>query len=63
MKWFPDRRGLATGIALSAFGMGAAIAPAMIHTIMDYFAMAPDYIGPLLSASTSSTTSTVDFEQ
>ena len=49
MKWFPDRRGLATGIALSAFGVGAAIAPGLIHTVMEYFAVAPDYIGPLAS--------------
>lgn len=50
MKWFPDRRGLATGIALSAFGVGAAIAPAMIHTAMEYFAVTPDFIGPLTSS-------------
>lgn len=50
-EWFPDRRGLATGIALSAFGMGAAIAPAMIHTLMDYFAVAPEFVGPVTGAS------------
>jgi MFS family permease len=48
MKWFPDRRGLATGIALSAFGMGAAVAPAIIQTLMDAFAVAPEYVGPVL---------------
>ena len=47
MKWFPDRRGLATGIALSAFGAGAAVAPAVIHSTVDYFAVAPEFIGPL----------------
>jgi MFS family permease len=47
MKWFPDRRGLATGIALSAFGMGAAVAPALIHAALDFFSDAPEYIGPL----------------
>ncbi|VEU39593.1 unnamed protein product [Pseudo-nitzschia multistriata] len=47
MKWFPDRRGLATGIALSAFGVGAAVAPALIHGAMEFFAVAPDYLGPL----------------
>ena len=49
MEWLPDRRGLATGIALSAFVVGAAIAPAMIHAAIDYFAVAPDFIGPLVS--------------
>jgi MFS family permease len=47
MKWFPDRRGPATGIALSAFGTGAAIAPGMIQKLIDFYAVAPDYIGPL----------------
>jgi MFS family permease len=47
MKWFPDRRGLATGIALSAFGTGAAIAPGIIQRLIDFYAVAPDYIGPL----------------
>ena len=49
MEWLPDRRGLATGIALSAFVVGAAIAPAMIHAAIDYFAVAPNFIGPLVS--------------
>ena len=47
MKWFPDRRGLAAGVALSAFGAGAAIAPSVIQGCIDYYAVAPDYIGPL----------------
>jgi MFS family permease len=47
MKWFPDRRGLATGIALSAFGAGAAIAPTLIHSCLDLYAVAPDFVGPL----------------
>jgi MFS family permease len=47
MKWFPDRRGLATGIALSAFGAGAAIAPTIIHSLIDMFAVAPEFVGPL----------------
>jgi MFS family permease len=33
MKWFPDRRGLATGLALSAFGAGAAIAPSKLYCV------------------------------
>lgn len=45
MKWFPDRRGLATGIALSAFGAGAALAPSIIHALVDYFAAAPEFVG------------------
>ena len=48
MKWFPDRRGLATGIALSAFGAGAAVAPTLIHALVDYFFIAPDFVGDCL---------------
>lgn len=48
MKWFPDRRGLATGIALSAFGAGAALAPSIIHTLVDYFSAAPEFVGECL---------------
>ena len=51
MKWFPDRRGLATGIALSAFGAGAALAPSLIHYLVDSFAVAPLYIGDCLLTS------------
>ncbi|KAL7499289.1 hypothetical protein ACHAWT_006910 [Skeletonema menzelii] len=48
MKWFPDRRGLATGIALSAFGAGAAFAPSLIHALVDHFAVAPEFVGDCL---------------
>jgi len=51
MKWFPDRRGLATGMALSAFGAGAALAPTLIHTLVDSMAVAPEFIGQCLLTS------------
>lgn len=51
MKWFPDRRCLATGLALSALGAGAAIAPAVIQSFIDMYATAPDFIGPLAELS------------
>jgi hypothetical protein len=57
MKWFPDKRGLATGIALSAFGAGAAIAPAFIQSFLDLYAVAPDYIGPLAELSQATVSS------
>eukprot|EP00977_Amphora_coffeiformis_P008442 scaffold1912_cov167-Amphora_coffeaeformis.AAC.41 len=39
--------GLATGLAFSAFGTGAAVAPALIHTVSDMYAIPPEFIGPL----------------
>jgi MFS family permease len=49
MKFFPDRRGLATGLSLSAFGAGAAIAPSIISSALDFFFVAPEFIGSLAS--------------
>jgi len=46
MKWFPDRRGLATGITLSAFGVGATVSPAIIQSLLDFYAVAPEFVGP-----------------
>ncbi len=34
VKWFPDRRGLATGLAVMGFGFGAAIGGPVYHYIM-----------------------------
>jgi hypothetical protein len=45
MRWFPDRRGMATGLALSAFGGGAVLAAPMIQSACNYFAKAPDFLG------------------
>jgi MFS family permease len=45
MKWFPDQRGLATGITLSAFGAGAALAPPLIDAFTSLFFVAPTYLG------------------
>ena len=45
MKWFPDKRGLATGMALSAFGAGAAVAPSLIHGLVELMAVAPEFVG------------------
>lgn len=37
MKWFPDRPGLATGLAIMGFGGGALIASPASNTLMAYF--------------------------
>jgi len=36
---------MATGIALSAFGLGAAAAPPIINFLIEYFYVTPDFIG------------------
>lgn len=37
IKWFPDRRGLATGLAIMGFGGGAMIGAPLAVFLMDYF--------------------------
>ena len=45
-RWFPDKRGLATGLALSAFGAGAALAAPVIQDLCNTFFVAPTFVGP-----------------
>ena len=42
IKWFPDRRGMATGMAIMGFGGGAMIGTPMANDLMKYFATATD---------------------
>jgi MFS family permease len=37
IKWFPDRRGMATGMAIMGFGGGAMIGAPLAVLLMDYF--------------------------
>jgi MFS family permease len=40
IKWFPDRRGMATGMAIMGFGGGAMIGAPMANELMKHFATA-----------------------
>ena len=40
IKWFPDRRGMATGMAIMGFGGGAMIGAPLADMLMNYFAHA-----------------------
>lgn len=42
IKWFPDRRGLATGLAIMGFGGGAMIGSPLASALMKHFATATD---------------------
>ncbi len=44
MKWFPDRRGMATGLAIMGFGGGAMIGRPMADLLMKVFAT-PTQVG------------------
>ncbi len=45
IRWFPDRRGMATGIAIMGFGGGAMLAKPMIEGFLRLYYRAPDYLG------------------
>jgi MFS family permease len=42
IKWFPDRRGLATGLAIMGFGGGAMVGAPFANLLMNFFATAED---------------------
>lgn len=45
IRWFPDRRGMATGLAIMGFGGGAIIATPLKGWLMQIFAKAPEFLG------------------
>lgn len=45
IRWFPDRRGMATGIAIMGFGGGAMLATPMIEGFLKFYYKAPQYLG------------------
>jgi MFS family permease len=44
IKWFPDRRGMATGMAIMGFGGGAMIGSPLANILMNHF-KSPDSVG------------------
>ena len=44
IKWFPDRPGMATGIAIMGFGGGAMIASPLAVWLMSHFST-PTHVG------------------
>ncbi len=49
IRWFPDRRGMATGMAIMGFGGGAMIGAPLKEWLIGMFYSAPEYLGPLAS--------------
>lgn len=45
IRWFPDHRGMATGMAIMGFGGGAIIGTPLKRWFMQYFYEAPQYFG------------------
>ena len=49
IRWFPDRRGMATGMAIMGFGGGAMIAKFMIEPLIRFFYIPADFLGSVES--------------
>ena len=47
IRWFPDRRGMATGMAIMGFGGGAVIAAPLNEYLIHRFSQQPRYLGAL----------------
>ena len=47
IRWFPDRRGMATGMAIMGFGGGAMIAAPMKEALLKAFYRAPERLGSI----------------
>ncbi|MBN1925797.1 MAG: OFA family MFS transporter [Prolixibacteraceae bacterium] len=45
IRWFPDRRGMAAGMAIMGFGGGAMIAAPLKSKLITHFAEIPKYLG------------------
>ena len=45
IRWFPDRRGMATGMAIMGFGGGAMIGAPLKEFFIQFYYRAPEYLG------------------
>lgn len=44
-RWFPDKRGMATGMAIMGFGGGAMIGAPLIRWLLSIYSKVPEYLG------------------
>jgi MFS family permease len=45
IRWFPDHRGMATGLAIMGFGGGAIIGAPLKTWLLSHFSRAPEFLG------------------
>ncbi|KAG5186811.1 major facilitator transporter [Tribonema minus] len=51
--WFPDKKGLASGLTIAGFGSGALVFTPMVNNLMAKFAQMPQYLGTADSVDTT----------
>ena len=49
LEWFPDKKGLASGIVIAGFGCGALFFSPMMNHLMSTFSKMPTYLGKSVS--------------
>jgi hypothetical protein len=52
MQWFPDKKGIASGLTIAGFGSGALFFTPAVQALMKHFTVLPQYLGPANSFST-----------
>lgn len=52
MQWYPDRKGIASGLTIAGFGSGALLFPPCVQQLMNQFAVLPEYLGPASNFTT-----------
>lgn len=51
IRWFPDRRGMAAGMAIMGFGGGAIVGTPLKEFLIRFFYRVPEYLGPVANLS------------
>ena len=45
-NWFPDKKGLASGLTVAGFGSGALVFTPMVQKLTKFYSTLPEYLGP-----------------
>ena len=51
ISWFPDRKGLVSGLVIAGFGSGALLFAPLMGGLTGHFSRVPDYLGAGLQAT------------